>query len=53
MKYSEPQYLELTPEMKKRLDDFRDAHQDDPNGGVGGRITNPALAGLTEKSPST
>ena len=38
MKHSEPQYLELTPEMKKRLDDFRDAHQDDPNGGVGGRI---------------
>jgi len=38
MIHSEPQYLELTTEMKERLDRFRDAHKDDEFGGVGGRI---------------
>lgn len=38
MIHSEPQYLELTPEMKERLDRFRDEHLNDPMGGVGTRI---------------
>lgn len=33
-----PEFLDLTPEMKERLDRFRDAHRDDPLGGVGGRV---------------
>ena len=33
-----PEFIDLTPEMKKRLDDFAEAHKDDPHGGVGGRI---------------
>ncbi len=38
MKYSEPQYAEITPEMKERLDRFRDEHENDPKGGVGSQI---------------
>ena len=38
MLHSEPRFLDLTPEMKKRLDDFRDAHKDDPIGNVGTRV---------------
>jgi quercetin dioxygenase-like cupin family protein len=38
MKFSEPQYLEITPEMKTRLDEFRDEHKDDPLGGVGSEV---------------
>jgi len=38
MIYSEPQYLELTPEMKTRLDQFRDEHLGAELGGVGSRI---------------
>ncbi len=33
-----PEFIELTPEMKERLDRFRDEHKDDPLGGVGGRV---------------
>ena len=33
-----PVFAELTPEMKARLDRFRDEHTGDPLGGVGGRI---------------
>ncbi len=33
-----PEFIDLTPEMKKRLDDFAEAHKDDPLGGVGGRV---------------
>ena len=33
-----PDIIELTPEMKKRLDDFEEAHKDEPIGNVGGRI---------------
>ena len=33
-----PEFIELTPEMKARLDRFRDDHKDDPLGGVGGRV---------------
>ena len=38
MLHSEPRFLDLTPEMKKRLDTFRDTHKDAPLGGVGSRI---------------
>ena len=38
MIHSEPRYLDITPEMKERLDRFRDEHKDDPIGGVGSRI---------------
>lgn len=33
-----PEFIELTPEMKERLDRFRDEHEGEPIGGVGGRI---------------
>lgn len=33
-----PQFLPLTPEMKARLDEFRDEHAGDPLGGVGSRV---------------
>jgi quercetin dioxygenase-like cupin family protein len=33
-----PEFIDLTPEMKKRLDRFAEAHKDDPLGGVGGRV---------------
>ncbi|MEZ4278396.1 MAG: hypothetical protein R3F21_02120 [Myxococcota bacterium] len=33
-----PVFADLTPEMKARLDRFRDEHAKDPIGGVGGRI---------------
>ncbi len=38
MIYSEPQYAEITPEMQKRIDEFREAHKNDPVGGVGSRV---------------
>jgi hypothetical protein len=38
MIHSEPRYLELTPEMKERLERFRDEHANDEIGGVGSRI---------------
>ena len=38
MKYSEPQYAEITPELKARLEKFRDEHEGDPVGGVGSQI---------------
>jgi len=33
-----PDIIELTPERKKRRDDFEEAHKDEPIGNVGGRI---------------
>lgn len=33
-----PEFIEITPEMKERLDRFRDEHKDAPVGNVGGRI---------------
>lgn len=33
-----PVFIDLTPEMKARLDKFRDEHEGDPLGNVGGRI---------------
>ena len=38
MKYSEPQYAEITPELRERLEKFRDEHADDPMGGVGTQV---------------
>ena len=35
---TEPEFIDLTPEMKTRLDHYRDEHKDDPIGNVGGRI---------------
>ena len=36
---SVPEFIDLTPEMKERLDRFQEDHKNDPLGGVGGRIT--------------
>ena len=33
-----PEFIELTPELKARIDRFRDAHRDDPLGKIGGRV---------------
>ncbi len=38
MLHCEPKFLDLTPEMKERLERFRDEHKEDELGGVGGRI---------------
>ena len=35
---TEPEFIDLTPEMQKRLDDFAETHKSDPLGGVGGRV---------------
>lgn len=33
-----PEFIDLTPEMKERLDRFEADHADDPIGNVGGRV---------------
>ena len=38
MEYSEPEYAEITPELKDRMDKFREAHLGDPLGGVADRV---------------
>ena len=38
MIHSTPRFADLSPEMKDRLDRFRDAHKDAELGGVGGQI---------------
>ena len=38
MKFSEPQYAEVTPELRDRLEKFREEHADDPMGGVGTQV---------------
>ena len=38
MIHSEPQYAEITLELKARLDKFRDEHMGAPLGGVGSRV---------------
>lgn len=35
---AEAEYLELTPELRKRLEKFREEHDGEPLGGVGSRI---------------
>ncbi len=34
MRHTEPEYVEITPELRKRLEKFRDEHADDPMGDV-------------------
>ncbi len=38
MKHSEPQYAEITPELRERLEKFRDEHADDPMGNVADHV---------------
>ena len=38
MRHSEPEYAEITPEMKDRLEKFRDDHADDPIGDVANHV---------------
>lgn len=35
MKHKEPEYAEVTPELRERLEKFRTEHANDPMGGVG------------------
>ena len=35
---SEPEFIDLTPEMQARLERFAEEHKDDPVGNVGGQI---------------
>jgi len=36
--YSEPKYAEITPEQADRMEKFREAHENDPKGGVASRV---------------
>jgi mannose-6-phosphate isomerase-like protein (cupin superfamily) len=39
VKYSEPEFLDpIPPEMAKRIEEFRDAHENDPIGNVGTQL---------------
>jgi len=38
VKYSEPQYAQMTPEMKARLERFREEHANDPLGDVANHV---------------
>lgn len=38
MKHSEPEYAEITPELKARLEKFRDDHEGAELGGVGSHV---------------
>ena len=38
MKYTEPQYAEITPELKERIERFREEHDGAPLGGVGTEV---------------
>jgi quercetin dioxygenase-like cupin family protein len=38
MKYSEPQYAEITPELRERLEKFREEREGDELGGVGDTV---------------
>ena len=35
MRHTEPQYAEITPELRERIEKFREEHADDPMGNVG------------------
>ena len=35
MRFTEPEYAEITPEMRERLERFREEHANDPMGNVG------------------
>lgn len=38
MKYTEPQYAEITPELAERIEKFREEHEDDPMGNVADHV---------------
>ena len=38
MRYSEPEYAEITPALSERIEKFREDHKDDPMGGVGTQV---------------
>ena len=38
MQYSEPEYVEITPEIRERLEKFRAEHVNDPIGNVGTKL---------------
>ena len=38
MQYSEPEYVEITPEIRERLEKFRAEHANDPIGNVGTKL---------------
>ncbi|HPG24162.1 MAG: hypothetical protein H6748_12415 [Spirochaetaceae bacterium] len=38
MIHTPPEFIDLTPEMKARLDRFREEHKDDPRGDVASRV---------------
>jgi len=38
MRHSEPEYAEITPEPKERLEKFREEHADDPVGNVADHV---------------
>jgi len=38
MEYTPPEYAELTPELRERLEKFREEHADDPMGDVATRL---------------
>jgi hypothetical protein len=38
MRYTEPEYAEITPALMERLEKFREEHANDPIGGVGTQL---------------
>ncbi|MDX1649149.1 MAG: hypothetical protein R3263_04775, partial [Myxococcota bacterium] len=38
MEFREPEYAEITPELRERLEKFREEHADDPMGKVADRV---------------
>ena len=38
MRHSEPEYVEITPALRERLEKFREEHEGDPLGGVGTQV---------------
>jgi hypothetical protein len=38
MRHTEPEYAEITPELRERLEKFREEHADDPMGNVGTKL---------------
>ena len=38
MRHTPPEYVEITPEMQARLEQFREDHRDDPLGDVANRV---------------
>lgn len=38
MIHTEPEFIDITPEMRERIEKFREEHADDPMGGVGTQV---------------